>query len=235
MFYHWISSHYKSSLFHAPYWRYFKSTPILNYEIIIHQYFTDRKNSVSTIISNCGLFDTFRLDYIDELKAYYPIDSFGACFHTKITPHDREYYIRKNKFYLSFENTLCLDYITEKYWQVLNLGAIPIVMGYGKKLTGLIPDSYINVFDFESPKALSEYLNFVSNNETEFKRYHVWRNSYGLSPNNYESDGCGALSIITKSLQGGITEDKTVHFQKDKSLCLSTNDVKNSLLKTTTR
>ena len=34
-------------------------------------------------------------------------------------------------FYLSFENSICNDYITEKFWRTLDLKVVPIVMGGG--------------------------------------------------------------------------------------------------------
>ena len=33
------------------------------------------------------------------------------------------------KFYLAFENSMCRDYVTEKYHQYLRQGIVPIVMG----------------------------------------------------------------------------------------------------------
>ena len=37
--------------------------------------------------------------------------------------------LRKYKFYLSFENALCQDYITEKFFLALHSGVIPIAYG----------------------------------------------------------------------------------------------------------
>ncbi|KAL9982593.1 hypothetical protein ACROYT_G004655 [Oculina patagonica] len=37
---------------------------------------------------------------------------------------------QRHKFYLAFENSLCVDYITEKYWRnSLERGLVPIVLG----------------------------------------------------------------------------------------------------------
>ena len=35
-------------------------------------------------------------------------------------------------FYLAFENSLCDDYITEKFFSTLKLNIIPVVLGSGK-------------------------------------------------------------------------------------------------------
>ena len=54
---------------------------------------------------------------------------YGACNKTHGDPCKREYRClidlkKKYKFYLSFENTRCSDYITEKFWKALNEGMV---------------------------------------------------------------------------------------------------------------
>ena len=49
------------------------------------------------------------------------------------------------KFYLSFENSFCRDYITEKFWKVLKYRVVPIVLGAGNYSLYAPPKSYINV------------------------------------------------------------------------------------------
>ena len=54
------------------------------------------------------------------------------------------------KFYLSLENSLCKDYITEKFWKILPYNVIPIVLN-GVNMTNIVPKhSYIDIKDFNS-------------------------------------------------------------------------------------
>ena len=54
------------------------------------------------------------------------------------------------KFYLAFENSLCADYVTEKFWKVLDYNVIPVVMN-GVNMTNFAPpNSYINLKDFKN-------------------------------------------------------------------------------------
>ena len=53
-----------------------------------------------------------------------------------------------SQFYLSFENSLCSDYITEKFWKVLDYNVIPVVLN-GANMTKFAPkNSYIDLKDF---------------------------------------------------------------------------------------
>ena len=60
---------------------------------------------------------------------------------------------------MSFENTFCTDYITEKAFNVYNdLNVIPVVRG-GANYSKLLPSgTYIDASDFPSPEALGDYL-----------------------------------------------------------------------------
>ena len=54
------------------------------------------------------------------MRKWIPIDQYGKC--SAGGDCDEECY--KNlgsnyKFYLSFENSLCKEYVTEKFWQIL--------------------------------------------------------------------------------------------------------------------
>ena len=54
------------------------------------------------------------------------------------------------KFYLAFENSLCADYITEKFWKVLDYNVIPVVVN-GVNMTKFAPpNSYIDLKDFRN-------------------------------------------------------------------------------------
>ena len=56
------------------------------------------------------------------------------------------------QFYLAFENSLCDDYITEKFFNCLlaNAEIIPVVMN-GANMSSIAPkNSYIDVKDFET-------------------------------------------------------------------------------------
>ena len=84
-----------------------------------------------------GKKNIFLMQNIDlcakELGQYIDVDIYGGCGSLKCARNnnancldmlDSEY-----KFYLAFENSNCQDYITEKFWSILNHDVIPIVMG----------------------------------------------------------------------------------------------------------
>ncbi|XP_050730162.1 alpha-(1,3)-fucosyltransferase C-like isoform X2 [Eriocheir sinensis] len=73
-------------------------------------------------------------------------------------------------FYLAFENAICQDYITEKFYQALTLDVIPVVLGGGDYLNEAPPHSYIDALAFPSPKKLAEYLKRVAENREAYNR-----------------------------------------------------------------
>ena len=54
------------------------------------------------------------------------------------------------KFYLSFENSICVDYVTEKFYNALLFNTVPVVYG-GADYSRLAPNmSYINIRNYGS-------------------------------------------------------------------------------------
>ena len=85
----------------------------------------------------------------------------------------------RDKFF-SFENSNCDDYVTEKFFKVLNLDVVPIVFG-GANYSEIAPEkSYINAAGFESPKELANYLKYLDQNNTAYAEYFEWKNYFAV-------------------------------------------------------
>ena len=85
-----------------------------------------------------------------------------------------------DRFYLSFENAICKDYVTEKIFNALRLNTIPVVLGGANYSQILPPGSYINAGKFESPEHLANFLYSLLRNEELFDAYFAWRPFYDI-------------------------------------------------------
>ena len=91
---------------------------------------------------------------------------------------------KEYKFYLSFENAKCYEYITEKFFMALKVGMLPVALGglskqdYEKIAP---PHSFIHVDDFSSPMDLMKFLDKLSKNPKEYNSYFWWKSYYDVS------------------------------------------------------
>ncbi|KAN0047739.1 hypothetical protein ACTA71_002124 [Dictyostelium dimigraforme] len=144
-----------------------------------------RNDSIVWIASNCWNEHYNRVGLMKSLMNITRIDSYGSCLNNKnFTNEDK---LIKNKhnqkmavlkrytFSIAFENSLCEDYVTEKLWESLSVGTIPIYLG-APNIKEFLPDqdSIINVRDFKSINDLIEYLNNVQKNETMRLKHLKW-------------------------------------------------------------
>ncbi|XP_013409401.1 glycoprotein 3-alpha-L-fucosyltransferase A [Lingula anatina] len=147
-------------------------------------YAAGKTKKIAWFVSNCGGDRNGRRRYVDELNKHMPVDIYGGCgikTCSKEDPRCLDILDRDYKFYLSFENSNCRDYITEKFFlNGLGHDIIPITMGgrpddYKRAAP---PHSYINVDDFKSPKVLAEYLHKLDKNDDLYNEYFRWKSSF---------------------------------------------------------
>ena len=141
------------------------------------------KAPVAWMVSNCNTRSR-RASYVRELQKYIDIDIYGNCGTLKCgNKRDRQVecydMIQKNyKFYLSFENSECIDYVTEKLANVLDLDLVPIVLGGTNYTRDSPPHSVIDVYNFQSPRELALYINELDNNMDKYLEYFKWKTKY---------------------------------------------------------
>ena len=83
----------------------------------IPDYSQGKTELVAWMVSNCGAQP--RMAFAETLKKYIKFDVFGRCSGKFGQPKgcgNLTACLKTFKFYLAFENALCEDYITEKYW-----------------------------------------------------------------------------------------------------------------------
>ncbi|KAH3882516.1 hypothetical protein DPMN_006456 [Dreissena polymorpha] len=143
-------------------------------------YATGKTKKVAWFVSNCGARNT-RLEYAKELGKYIDVDIYGACGSLQCLRSETKCYDMLNsdyKFYLSFENSNCRDYITEKFFVTgLQHEVIPIVMGGAPEdyARASPPHSFIHVDDFQSPEELAKYLRMLDENDDLYNAYFRWK------------------------------------------------------------
>ncbi|XP_063845303.1 alpha-(1,3)-fucosyltransferase C-like [Scylla paramamosain] len=140
-------------------------------------------------VSHCNT-ESRREWFVKELVKHVAVDVFGRCGTKKCgknlsvrtirtfnqTECNNE--IEKYMFYLAFENSICLDYITEKFYQALTLEVVPVVLGGGPYEDIAPPHSYVDALAFPSPKHLAKYLKRVANDRDAYNGFFAWKQHY---------------------------------------------------------
>lgn len=130
---------------------------------------TNKTKMAAWFVSNCNPCSK-RDKFVKELQKYIPVDVYGHCGQLECSRDDEEKCYKmvetEYKFYLSFENSICKEYITEKLFNIFNYSVIPVVLGPSGDYANLLPDhSIIDALNFSSTAQLAEYLVHVAGDE----------------------------------------------------------------------
>ena len=138
-------------------------------------------------VSHCAT-QARREKYAKSMQKYMDIHIYGKCSRGKTKRtcgREKEmecYEMMDNhyKFYLSFENSICDDYLTEKYFNIFRYNVIPVTFSGGKFSEIAPPHSSINVLDYPNTKSLVKYLETLDNNDELFAEYFWWKDFYEI-------------------------------------------------------
>ncbi|KAK5986086.1 Fucosyl transferase [Trichostrongylus colubriformis] len=143
--------------------------------------FPKKKSGILGFISNCNTTSKRELA-LKELSKYITVTIGGKCAldraNVNLCPVGEDCMKLYNDypFYLAVENSVCKDYVTEKYWDKLMVPSIPIVMKR-KTFESITtpPLSFIAMDDYASPKDMAEHLIRLQSDKEAYAEYFAWR------------------------------------------------------------
>ncbi|MEM9678624.1 MAG: glycosyltransferase family 10, partial [Pseudomonadota bacterium] len=129
-----------------------------------------------------GFHESGRRDLMKNLMDRLPVHSYGKLFRNRRLWFDKGIpsklkALEKYTYTLALENSIDQDYVTEKFFEPLMTGTIPIYLG-APNIDDFAPgeNCFINVNDFASVDALADFLKTA-----DPAQFHAWRDK-PLSP-----------------------------------------------------
>ncbi len=126
--------------------------------------------------------------YLHELMRRMRVDSYGRLVRNRqieepdLGHQTKLAVIARYKFCLSFENSIAPDYVTEKFFEPLLAGTVPVYRG-APNIAAFAPGpkSYIDANDFRGPAELAAYLNHLAGDAKAYGEHLQWKQA-GFSP-----------------------------------------------------
>lgn len=136
------------------------------------------------------------MSVVIQLQKLFRVDSLGKCHPTRHIPEGialtsgrnaqeslklKQAAISNYMFYCAFENTHEAGYVTEKVFDALIAGVVPIYLGPSQDCRPLLPSPDAAIFfdDFKhNVTKLSEYLVRLASNETAYEAHRAWRHNF---------------------------------------------------------
>lgn len=122
-----------------------------------------------------------RRDYVRRLMRRVKIDSYGRSLNNSLLVEDdgndaRLALFARYKFTLAFENSIAVDYVTEKFFDPLAVGSVPVYRG-APNVADFAPaaDCYIDAATFGTPEDLAAYLDHLLATPRAYEALLAWR------------------------------------------------------------
>ena len=139
------------------------------------------------VVSHCPTSGR-REDYVNILKKYIDVEILGACGRNWTcgvrSNHELDNCFsvlnKTYRYYLAFENDLCEDYVSEKFYENYKYDLL-LVSRAGhplKRQVNIDKDAYINTKDFKDAHELGMYLSKLSKNDTQYAKMLAKKDRY---------------------------------------------------------
>ena len=122
-----------------------------------------------------------RHELVQELMKHLKVDSYGKSLQNRYPVKDKGRMtkldtISRYLFYFAFENSNSTDYVSEKVFDGLIAGTVPVYLG-APNIDDYLPGNkcIIKVSDFSDPLDLARYLISLSKNQKEYRSYLAWK------------------------------------------------------------
>jgi len=122
-----------------------------------------------------------RLQYLIRMMKVLDVHSFGRMIPNMPSCDDYGHQFKLDtisgyKFTIAFENAIAPDYVTEKFYDPLVMGSVPVYLG-APNISEYAPgdNCFINTADWESPESLARYILEVSRDDGLYRSYFEWK------------------------------------------------------------
>lgn len=122
-----------------------------------------------------------RAAFAAELAQAMAIDSYGRHRPTRsldgpdLGAQTKIETIGRYRFCLALENSIAPDYVTEKIFDPLLAGTVPVYLGAPNVRDFVPAHSYIDATAFGTPAKLASYLQHLVETPQEYEAYFAWR------------------------------------------------------------
>jgi alpha-1,3-fucosyltransferase 10 len=119
--------------------------------------------------------------YVGALMRHIAVDAWGECLRNRRWDRDdgrttKLATIARYRFTLAFENSIASDYVTEKFFDALAVGSVPVVLGAPNVADyAPAPDAFVDVRDFDGPASLARHLAALARDEPAYARALAWK------------------------------------------------------------
>jgi hypothetical protein len=166
-------------------------------EMLPNKAFSKMVKGASYVASDCHKRDSANADRDNVVLSLrgedFRVDGLGRCLRSPVGPEgyelprtrDTRYNLEIKRevisnymFNMAFENSLEPGYVTEKPFDALISGTVPIYLGDAKQLKSILPHPKAAIFleDFDNDaKKLTSYLKLLMANETAYEEHRAWR------------------------------------------------------------